>query len=278
MQIAATHLPGAAVSVEKALAAQSDYLPALELQAELALRNNDLSLAERLGKAMIERFPARAAGYQVLGDVGLSRGQTASGLTQHRAAYDREKTADNALRAYRAFLVANEPARGLALLMEFQQLGKAGGDQRIQSAIAEAQIRSGDLKAARASLERLLQASPQSTSLLNNYALVLLQLNDPGAVAAAERAWRSAPNDPLVIDTYGWVLAKAGQYERGLGYLRDARLRSPRDPEIRYHLAWVLTKVGRAREAKEELLPVRSELAKSGMPPEARTLGAELGL
>ncbi|MCX9157747.1 PEP-CTERM system TPR-repeat protein PrsT [Niveibacterium sp. 24ML] len=277
MQIAAAHLQGAAISVSKALEAQSDFLPALELQAEISLRNNDLALAERQGRAIVERYPGRAAGYQVLGDVALSRGQMAAGLAHHRTAYERERTADNALRAYRAFLAAGEPARGLALLQEYQQANKSSNDLQVPIAIAEAQIRSGDLKAAKATLEALIKRSPQ-TGLLNNYALVLLQLGDPGALGAAERAWRAAPNDPQVIDTYGWVLAKTGQLDRGLGYLRDARLRSPRDAEIRFHLAWVLAKVGRIKEARDELSPVRSELAKPGMPEEARKLAAELGV
>ena len=35
--------------------------------------------------------------------------------------------------------------------------------------------------------------------------------------------------------------------------LRDARLREPGNPEIRYHLAKVLAQTGRKAEAKEEL-------------------------
>lgn len=277
MQITAGHIQGAAASVGKALEAQPDFLPALELQAEISLRSNDLATAERQGRLIVDRYPGRAAGYQVLGDVALSRGQKAAGVAQHQAGYERERTAENALRAYRAFLAAGEPARGLALLLQYQQSNRSSSDLQITAAIAEAQIRSGDLKAAKATLEVLIKRSPQ-TGFLNNYALVLLQLNDPGAVAAAERAWRAAPNDPRVIDTYGWVLAKTGQTERGLGYLRDARLRSPRDAEIRFHLAWVLAKIGRTKEAKEELLPVRAELAQMGMPDEARKLATELGL
>lgn len=278
MQIAAGHLPGAAYTVDKALSIQSDAISALELQAEIALRNNELSQAERLAKALVERFPARAAGYQILGDVALSRGQAAAGLALHRQGFDKEPTVDNALRAFRAHLVANDPQRAVTLLAEFQRSGKVGAaDRRILAAIAEGQIRAGDLKGARASLEKLIHETPQP-GLLNNYALVLLQAGDAGAVAAAERAFRSAPNDPRIIDTYGWVLAKSGQLERGLGYLRDARLRNPRDAEVRFHLAWVLAKQGRTKEARDELAPVKAMLGKDGMPAEARKLAMDLGV
>ncbi|GAA5178110.1 hypothetical protein GCM10025771_16740 [Niveibacterium umoris] len=277
MQIAAGHLQGASFTVDKALVVQPDAYPALELQAEIALRNNDPAQAERLGKALVERFPNRAAGYQLLGDIALTRGQMANGLALHRNGFEREPTVDNALRAFRAHLAANEPQRGVVLLSEFQRTGKAPTDLRIATAIAEGQIRAGDLKAARISLEKLIQTAP-SPALLNNYALVLMDLGDNNAVGAAERAYRSAPNDPRMIDTYGWILARNGQGERGLGYLRDARLRSPRDAEVRFHLAWVLNQQGRKKEAREELAPVKPELGRDGMPAEARKLATELGL
>lgn len=277
MQVAAGHLQGATYTVEKALALQPDAFAALELQAELALRSNDLANAERLAKVLSDKFPARAAGYQLQGDIALTKGQTANGLALHKTGLDKEPSTDNALRAFRACLAANQPARGVTLLQDYQRSSKQS-DPRLLTALAEGQIRAGDLKAARTTFDLLLQRGPQPSAVLNNYALVLLQLGDAGALAAAERAWRSAPNDPQIIDTYGWVLARNGQLERALGYLRDARLRNPRDAEVRYHLAWVLAKQGRTKEAREELAPMVAELARDRMPTEARKLAAELGL
>ena len=44
-----------------------------------------------------------------------------------------------------------------------------------------------------------------------------------------------------------------GQPERALQLLRDARLRDPANPDIRFHLAAVLAHTGRKNEAREEL-------------------------
>ena len=48
-------------------------------------------------------------------------------------------------------------------------------------------------------------------------------------------------------------MLQAGQTDRALQLLRDARLREPGNPEIRYHLAVVLAQTGRKTEAREEL-------------------------
>ena len=62
---------------------------------------------------------------------------------------------------------------------------------------------------------------------LNNYANLLLQLNDPAAQATAEQALKLDPDNPNFADTLGWILVQGGQTEAGLRYLREARLRSP---------------------------------------------------
>jgi len=62
-----------------------------------------------------------------------------------------------------------------------------------------------------------------------------------------------APANYNALDTLGWALFQAGQTDRALQLLRDARLRQPANPEIRYHLGAVLAKTGRKAEAQEEL-------------------------
>ena len=92
--------------------------------------------------------------------------------------------------------------------------------------------------------------------VLNNYALVLHEQGDAQALTMAEKAHALAPADPNVVDTYGWLLSRAGRREEGMRYLREARLRAPDNLEIRYHLARVLHESGRSAEARSELADV----------------------
>ncbi|WP_341676521.1 XrtA/PEP-CTERM system TPR-repeat protein PrsT [Niveibacterium sp. SC-1] len=275
MQLQADHRDGAAYSLEKALSADPDFYPALELQAELALLARDFANAERLAKRMDQRFPNRAASGHILGDVTMARGQVAAGLAQHRSAYAREPVSASAVRVFRAYAAAGDLRGGVAFVREV--IKAKGPDPLVLGALAEGQVRMADWQGAKSSYAQLLKMQGARPDLLNNQALVLLELSDPAALGSAEKAWKLAPADAGVVDTYGWVLARQGQLDKALGLLREARLRDPRNLEVRYHLAWTLAKTGRTREAREELAPALEAGGQLESAAAVRKLAEQLG-
>ena len=98
-----------------------------------------------------------------------------------------------------------------------------------------------------------------------------------GDASDASEALRLAPGDAAVMDTMGWVLASLQRYEESMRYLRDARLRAPNNAEIRWHLAYVLAKMGRRGEAADELKAALAMPGEFSWRGEARALLAELG-
>ena len=88
---------------------------------------------------------------------------------------------------------------------------------------------------------------------LNNLSFILAKDKDANALIYAERAYRLAPEDASINDTYGWILLSLGKPEKALHYLREARLRNPQSGEIRYHLALALSQLGKRDEARKEL-------------------------
>ena len=65
---------------------------------------------------------------------------------------------------------------------------------------------------------------PNNTSFLNNLAYMLAEgdENIGDALKYAEKVYSLAPNDPGVLDTYGYVLYKNGKYSEALGHLNAA--------------------------------------------------------
>ena len=251
LQLTANNPSGAVYSLEKALAGRADYLPALALMTEVELRQGNAASAEKRARGIVDKHPRLAIGHSLLGDVALSRQQISMAIDHYRRAHQTEPSTDTLLRLMRTQLRGGEARNSLGLAEQWVKSRPA--DFMVQRALAEAYNNQGQFKQAKTSYEALLKALPDDAPAMNNLAMVLTRLGDPAAVAMAERALAKAPSQPEVIGTLGWALFLNGQNDRALQLLRDARLRSPTNPEIRFHLATVLAKSGRQTEAIEEL-------------------------
>ncbi|MDX2219275.1 MAG: PEP-CTERM system TPR-repeat protein PrsT [Burkholderiales bacterium] len=240
---------GAAYSVEKALQGDPGFIPAKILQADLLLAEGAADRADSLAQAILKMPSPPADAHRLAGDIAFSTGAWPAASRHYRAALTSGAGADVAARLYQADLRSGTPAQARASI---EALVKARpGDVPIKLLLSQVQTETGQLREAKATLEGVLKLG-DSAPLLNNLALLQWQLSDPAALKTAERAFKLAPDEPVVLDTLGWILAQQGQSDAALRYLREARLRSPDNPEIRYHLGWTLLKAGRKSEAREE--------------------------
>ncbi len=250
LQMAVNNTAGAAYSLDKALASQPNFLPALALMADVELRRNDPAKAEQRARLVLSLAPKRAIGNSLLGDVALARGQTAAAIDAYRRAHQVEPSADTLLRLFRAQF--SQDGGKTALQLGEQWAKTRPQDTQVRKALAEGYTRTGNLVAARGHYEGLLKTTPNDAEALNNLANVLLRMKDPTAIAIAEKAVAQDGNNANAIDTLGWALFQSGQMDRALQLLRDARLREPGNPVVRYHLAAVLAQLGRKIEARDE--------------------------
>ena len=251
LQLAAGDPAGASYSLDKALSDRADFLPALALMTDVELRRGETGKAEQRARQIILKHPKRAIGYSLLGDVSLARGQAAAALEAYRRAHQVEPSTDTMLRLLRTMFT--QDATKPALQLAEQWIKAHPQDLAVRKALAGGYARTGNFSAARAAYDSLLKLAPQDGEALNNMANVLLRSKDPAALQYAERALAKNPTSPIVIDTLGWVVFQNGQSDRALQLLRDARLRDPGNPEIRFHLAAVLAHTGRKTEARDEL-------------------------
>lgn len=275
LQLGANNPDGAAYSLEKALSGQPDFLPAQALMTEVELRQGAVAKAEKRARDLVAKYPKRAIGHSLLGDVAQSRGQTVEAQDAYRRAHQTEPSTDTLLRLFRSMLGKDDKS---ALQLAEQWLNNHPKDAAVQRALADGLARAGNYAAARKSYESLLKLVPDDGVVLNNLANILFRMKDTGAVKVAEQAVARSPGNAYAIDTLGWILFQQGETDRALQLLRDARLRAPGNPEIRYHLSAALLKSGRKAEAREEL----TEALKARQPfegmEEASKLERELNL
>lgn len=101
-------------------------------------------------------------------------------------------------------------------------------------------------------LKKILEIDPNNVEALN--ALGYTLLNNPSCYSEAEKFLRKAlalePNEAVIIDSYGWLQFKLGNFEAALKYLQQAYEKQPEN-EIAAHLAEVLWVLDRKDEAKK---------------------------
>lgn len=241
----------AAHSLDKALQERPDHMPALTQRAEVDIRLGDLAAAEQRARQIIAKLPRAGIGHTLMGDIASARGQRDAALASYRQAHNADRSTESLLKLFAAMVPRDRTG---AIRLAEQWLGAHPKDAIVWRALADTQLVAGNLPAARRSYETLLTAKPDDADAINNLANILIQQNDPGALRLAERALAVSPGAAHIIGTVGWAAFKAGQTDRAVQLLRDARLRDPANADTRFFLGSVLASQGRKGEAREELV------------------------
>lgn len=249
-QLAAKDAKAAAFTLSKALQSQPDFMPAKALLVEANIQLGDFAAAEQLVGQILARSPNSAQGFALKGDVALARGQVPAAVEAYKRSHQIEATPHSVRRLYVA-MARQDPGAAAQLVERWLKTHPA--DPGLQRMAADGHARAGNLAAAKAAYAALVAVTPDDADALNNYANVLLMLKDPGALKVAEQALARRPEAPHILGTAGWAAFQAGQGDRALQLLRDARLRDPANADTRYFLGSVLASLGRSGEAREEL-------------------------
>ncbi len=250
MQQQIGHLAGAVQSAAKLLAERPRDLDAQTLMAELELAQGETALAEKHARQIVVDHPRSGAGHVLLGDLAQAAGHSGPALEAFRKAQQVEPSSRHLARLFIAQLGSDAP--GAQALAE-RWLDKNPGDTQVRRMLADSHAQRQQLPAAKRQYEALLRQRPDDAEALNNLANVLLLSGADGALPLAERAMALKPGAAHIIGTAGWAAFKAGQPDRALQLLRDARLRDPGNAHTRYFLGTVLAQAGRRAEAREEL-------------------------
>jgi len=84
--------------------------------------------------------------------------------------------------------------------------------------------------------ETVLDSNPGNPAALNNLAWVLRESDPKRALALSEQASQKVADNPMVLDTYGWLLHLAGQNDEAIRVLEQAVALAPENEEISAHL------------------------------------------
>ena len=139
---------------------------------------------------------------------------------------------------------------------------------------------SGESEFAAGIYQVLLERFPNMTAAANNYAMLLIKgapsQEDLNKAAQLVQRFELSDN-PVYLDTLGWVYFKQGNLAKAIDILERAIKGKPDNPEIRFHLGAAYYEVGRTEDARKALeMSLASGVDFAGVE-RAKQLLAEMG-
>ena len=242
---------GAYSTLGRCLIQEPDFIPAtVELiRLETRLRNYEKAL--QLADQVIATQTDSALGYSLKGDILEFTGKDDEAMEFFEKANAIQPSTQLHLKILKRHLQKNKNIQALMPLQKWTQSNPEDVDAQFGLAVAYIDIKEYD-KATELH-QMLLKKLPDDASIHNNLAWLLQHKQDKKALEHARKAYNLSPEDPAVLDTYGWVLSETGRLEDGLRYIRQALSRSSKDPAARYHLALLLSRLNQKDEARTVL-------------------------
>lgn len=253
---------------EEHAAAIEQFESALEKAPEtaaepvIALARSDLALgdgqrAERRVQRLLADDPDNLVAMNLLGDIYLANGKQAEARAQYTSIIRHMPQSPQAYeRLARLQLAAGE----LDPALETLQIGldTTGRSLLLLQTLGLAQEQGENLDAAIAAYEEVLQSAPGAMVSANNLAMLIAnrQADEPERVARARQlaAAFEDSEQPVLLDTAGWVHYRSGNYGRSVDLLEKAAALGLQSSEHQYHLGMAYLKVGRVREGQALLI------------------------
>jgi tetratricopeptide (TPR) repeat protein len=220
IDVAARDYDKAAQRVQQWIArAPNDPEPVFQM-AKILYAQNDVKGAQALLEKVVAMNPDAIPAYSMLARIYYDTHQVDAALEKSKAALVRSP---------------NDPASliGCAIIYDEKH----------------------DYQNARDYYEKVLAVAPNNIVALNNLAVIYSErLNDlEKAYAVARKAQEARPLDPSISDTFGWILARRGDYFSALTYLAKAAQANPTEPEIAGHLGITQYMLGDETSARASL-------------------------
>lgn len=230
--------------------------------------------AQKLAKQMQSQLPNNPAGAILEGDTAFTRKDFPAALAAFDRAQKLKPSSAVLIRQLHVFNALQRPEEGEKRLVTW--LASHPKDASTRAALADSLIKRKQHAAASEHYLALNASNPGNLVVLNNLAWALSELNDKRALSFAEQALKLTPDNPSVLDTYGWLHTRMGDPAKGLSLLKKAQSKAPDVADIQWHMAYALYVSGDKARARQELKTLLDRRVSFSAESEARTLYQQL--
>jgi len=246
---------GAGQSIKKILTLKADHERALLAQINLYLRTGNLDMARTALESYAAVYPDSPDLIISRGDIALYEQDYPQALQHYQQALADKETSLVVFRIVNTYLAMNDTDSARAVLEKW--ITEHPDDKQVKLVLASRYHQEDNIERAIELYKEVIRDDPTNMIALNNLAWMYLETDPVEALKLAERAFKLAPEQPEVMDTFGWLLVQQGsQVERGVHLIKSAMEKKPDVDSIRYHYAFALAKSGNKQLAISELKKV----------------------
>ncbi len=230
------------------------------LQAEILYQNRQYKQAMALARSVVlnafgrdERQQLRLQSMFIIGEVYRATNQ----LTQAASIFTElfNNGMPNQAGVYLYDLATNSLKQDIFSIPAEKLLTEQPQQSFVRRLLADYYLRTGQAEKALSHYNELLLNEPvaKTEQIYNNLANLLVDTDLDKAEEYIQMAYAINEQDAQIIDTMGWIFFKREDYLNALRQFRKAYVLDSTEPGIKYHLAYVLYKLGRVEEAQKQL-------------------------
>jgi len=250
------HQPAAArQALEKSLEISPDYLRATERLVDLDIADKQYAAALDRVQKYIDKDPKSAQAWGLKGKIYFAQRDFAHAEPDLLKAVELDPKLEPAyLLLARLYVVSNKQEEAIAKLNAFVEQNKDENNKIVPALLQLAMIQQNlkHFSEARDAYEKVLAISPSFALALNNLAVLysenLGQLDK--AYDLAKKASETAPNEPHLTDTLGWILFKKGNYDKAIPLLQESANKVPDSAEIQFHVGMAHYMLGQEESSR----------------------------
>jgi putative PEP-CTERM system TPR-repeat lipoprotein len=251
VNMARGNLAAARSNFNAALAAKSDFLPAMFNLAKLNIAEGKLEDAVASYEAALQKSPSNNEALLALADLARQRNKpddVAAWLNRAKAANPDNVQARLGLVNF--YLAQKKNDEALAEAKDF--FAKVPGNPSAMDALGRAQIAAGDKTGALDTYRSLVAAAPRSPQPYERLAQVQLFNGDTeGALSTLRSGSIANPDTPGLVSALSELLRQSGQETEGLRALRDWQVRHPKLAVGSLMIGNYLSQQGKFKEAAD---------------------------
>lgn len=260
----------ARASLGRALQLNPGYLPARIGEIKMLVRDGKVKEARQALPRLRKDFGERVEVLDLEGWFALGSGDYATAVQRLTAATKRRPDTETTVLLARAWWLSKQPGKALQVLQDWVK--RRPEDVGAWLELAEGYLALGKEGDARTTYQQVLKRNPGALPALNNLAWLNREKDLYGALEYAQQAYKLAPRDPLVLDTYGTLLLLKGEKQRGRAMIQEAAQRAPGDAKIQLHLARLYADQGESAKARQVLQAIVKQAPGSATAKEAQAM------